>query len=178
MIVLSYLAVRKNFGLSAGLFALPFIWVTFEWLYALGQFAFPWLTLGNTQTYQLGNIQFAEITGVYGISFWLVVLNVLFFSLLDECGCRAKGKAAVESEHRLVAAIIAVVYLLPGLYSLTVDETTISSPAMPPLRVGIVQPNIDPWSKWEGCEHSRRPRRTSRTIIWHDAASRKRRGCK
>ena len=79
VIVLTYVFIRKNLGLSAGLIALPFLWVTFEWLYALGEFAFPWLTFGNTQTYQLAKIQFAELTGVYGISFWLLVLNVLVF---------------------------------------------------------------------------------------------------
>ena len=147
LIVLSYLAVRKSFGLAAGLFALPFIWVTFEWLYALGQFAFPWLTFGNTQTYQLGNIQFAEITGVYGISFWLLVLNVLFFSLL----AGAIGEREKQSLKRslIIAAAAAVVYLLPNVYSLTIDENKILSTVKPPFTVGIVQPNIDPWSKWE-----------------------------
>ncbi len=113
LIVLSYLAVRKSFGLNAGLFALPFIWVAFEWMYALGQFAFPWLTLGTTQTYQLGNIQFAEITGVYGISLWLVVLNVLIFAVMMRA---VAGKMRLSFGRSIVmfAAIIGV-YLLPGL---------------------------------------------------------------
>ena len=94
VIVLFYLVVRKNFGLKAGLLALPFIWVTFEWLYALGELAFPWLTLGNTQTYQLEKIQFAEITGVYGISLWIVVMNALFFFLLMNVLLENKKKSS------------------------------------------------------------------------------------
>jgi len=147
VIVLSYLAVRKSFGLGAGLFALPFIWVTFEWLYALGQFAFPWLTLGNTQTYQLANIQFAEITGVYGVSFWLLVLNVLFFLLLT--GAVGEKEKLSLRRSLILTCAIAVIYLLPNLYSATMDDRAFSSPVSTPLTVGIVQPNIDPWSKWE-----------------------------
>ena len=148
VIVLSYLVVRKNFGLIAGLVSLPFIWITFEWLYALGEFAFPWLTLGNTQTYELGKIQFAEFTGVYGISFWLLIINVLFFVLLMNV-MREKERMSMKV-NLLATAAIAVVYLLPSLYSLTIDETRFSSFQNPSLRVGIVQPNIDPWAKWEG----------------------------
>jgi apolipoprotein N-acyltransferase len=148
VIVLSYLVVRKNFGLNTGLIALPFIWITFEWLYAYSEFAFPWLTLGNTQTYELGKIQFAEWTGVYGISFWLLIINVLFFFLLMNV-MRQKEHMSLKI-NLLTTAAIAVVYLLPSLYSLTIDERRFSSSENPVLRVGIVQPNIDPWAKWEG----------------------------
>ncbi|MGA7160479.1 MAG: apolipoprotein N-acyltransferase [Bacteroidota bacterium] len=147
VIVLCYLVVRKNFGLNAGLAALPFIWVTFEWLYALGEFAFPWLTLGNTQTYQLEKIQFAELTGIYGISLWLVVMNVLFFFLLMAV-LRNNDKKPVKAKLYL-AVIIVIVYLLPNLYSLTIDEKQFSGGGLPSLKVGIVQPNVDPWDKWE-----------------------------
>ena len=147
VIVLSYLVVRKSFGLNAGLVALPFIWVTFEWLYALSEFAFPWLTLGNTQTYELGKIQFAEWSGVYGISLWLLIINVLFFILVMNVMREKKMSMKV---NLLTTAAIAVVYLLPNLYSLTIDEKRFSSSEIPSLKVGIVQPNIDPWEKWEG----------------------------
>lgn len=147
MIMLSYVFVRKNLGLVAGLMALPFLWVTFEWLYALGEFAFPWLTLGNTQTYQLEKIQFAEITGVYGISFWLVVLNVLvfaFFVRLIRAGDR----------HRLhdltyIAIGVLIVYMLPNLFHPMMPSPETPASDRPSLRVGILQPNIDPWEKWE-----------------------------
>jgi len=147
VIVLSYFFVRRSFGLNAGLVALPFIWISFEWLYALGEFAFPWLTLGNTQTYQLAKIQFAELTGVYGISFWLVILNVLFFFLLT--GAMRKKEELSLKTNLAVTGAIAVVYLLPNFYSMTIDENRFSSSGLPPLTVGIVQPNVDPWAKWD-----------------------------
>jgi apolipoprotein N-acyltransferase len=152
LVVLAYLAVRRNFGLTFGLVALPFVWVTFEWLHALGEFAFPWLTLGNTQTYQLGKIQFAEITGVYGISLWLLVINVLFFFLLMQLLREAGNK--VYTRHLYIGGAIVIIYLLPDLYRTTIDENRFLNPGAPTLNVGIVQPNLDPWDKWEGAKSS------------------------
>ena len=146
LIVLSYSFVRKNLGLIAGLAALPFLWVTFEWLYALGEFAFPWLTLGNTQTYNLSKIQFAEITGVYGISFWLLVLNVLVF-LLFRHSTRTEDRKRFR-KSLIVAAGILVVYMLPNFFRPSLQST--GEPGLPSLTVGVVQPNVDPWEKWDG----------------------------
>jgi len=147
MIVLSHVFIRKNLGLAAGLMALPFLWITFEWLYALGEFAFPWLTLGNTQTYQLEKIQFAEITGVYGISLWLVILNVLVFTLFIRSAKVDDRKRQQQSTS--IAIGIVIVYMLPNLFTLARPFTVSPTRNLPSLRVGILQPNIDPWEKWE-----------------------------
>ena len=148
LIVITYVAIRRSLGLAAALLALPFVWVTFEWLHAAGEFSFPWLTLGNSQTYQLGKIQFAELTGVYGISFWILVINVLFFLLVlrlvrDPENRSLKGKI-------YLSAIIIVVYLLPDVYTATIDERQFMNPAAAKLTVAVVQPNLDPWEKWGG----------------------------
>ena len=147
VVVLSYRFVRKSFGLGIGLTALPFLWVTLEWLYALGEFAFPWLTLGNTQTYQLSKIQFADISGVYGISLWIMAINVLFFLL----ALRLLTDGERYKRHALTfGAGILLLYVLPNFYSAGVNETAFSIESSRSITVGIVQPNIDAWEKWEG----------------------------
>ena len=55
-------------------FGLPFAWVALEWARAHAISGFPWANLGYTQTPLNPLIQFADITGVYGLS-WLVVLG-------------------------------------------------------------------------------------------------------
>ncbi|MDR3557154.1 MAG: apolipoprotein N-acyltransferase [Syntrophobacteraceae bacterium] len=55
-------------------FGLPFVWVSLEWIRAFMISGFPWSNLGYTQTPLLHLIQVADITGVYGLS-WLVVLG-------------------------------------------------------------------------------------------------------
>ncbi|MGE5315434.1 MAG: apolipoprotein N-acyltransferase [Acidobacteriota bacterium] len=140
-----FVFIRKRFGTVRGVWALPFVWVTFEWLYALTELSFPWLTIGNTQTYYLTTIQFIEITGVYGLSFWILLLNVIAYLLV---------KRAMEegSSKRLIvpALAFAALFLLPNLYGWTVDRGRIMHSEAKPITVGIVQPNIDPWDKWEG----------------------------
>lgn len=150
LILLAYLVVRRNLGLAIGLLGLPFVWITFEWLYALGEFAFPWLTLGNTQTYQIGKLQFAEYTGVYGISLWLVIINVLFFFLLIRLLRNDEGNSFKRNLY--IGGAILIIYVLPDLYSLTIDEDKFSAADVAPINVGIVQPNLDPWEKWEGAK--------------------------
>lgn len=148
LIVSVYLLIRKSFGLTRALIALPFVWVTLEWLYGRSEFAFPWLTLGNSQTYQLGKIQFAECSGVFGVSLWLLILNVLFFFLLLRVLQRT-GERPDRISFSLAGAIL-VLYILPDIYSATVDEERFFASNEPAINIGVVQPNLDPWEKWEG----------------------------
>ncbi len=139
-----YFFVNKRLKNRFSVITFPFIWVTMEWLYALGELAFPWLHIGNTQTYQLDKIQFADITGVYGISFWLLVINVLAYFLVKQIQSNSKlnGKSA------LLALSIVLVYILPNFYR--IDENSFHNSENKKINVGIIQPNIDPWNKWEG----------------------------
>jgi apolipoprotein N-acyltransferase len=142
---LMFVFVRKQFGTRAGMFSFPFIWVTFEWLYAFGELSFPWLTLGNTQTYYLRTIQFIDLTGVYGLSFWILVLNVIAYYIV--AGIRAHGFSRTVIVQ---SAGFAVVFALPLAYPLLPPSEAAEEKAGKPLTIGIVQPNIDPWDKWEG----------------------------
>lgn len=138
-----YFFIRKRVPHLVAVWSFPFIWITMEWLYALGELAFPWLHLGNTQTYQLQKIQFADITGVYGVSFWILVLNVLSYLLV-----RSIQTGKKERLQWYLAAGIIIVYLLPNLYQNN-DKEFLKDTAKS-INVGIIQPNIDPWNKWEG----------------------------
>ena len=64
-------------------YALPFIWTMIDFLRSLGQISFPWASIANTQAQEsfLPIIQFIEITGMFGITFWIVSLNVSLFYL-------------------------------------------------------------------------------------------------
>jgi apolipoprotein N-acyltransferase len=140
--IMLYRFVRKRVGLNTGLITLPFLWIFYEWIYALSEFAFPWLTLGNTQTYHPYKIQFIDITGVYGISVWLMIINILFFSLLL-FGKNARTRLAI-------ATSIIVLYILPGFYTPENSFHLSENGSAKKVVVSIIQPNIDPWEKWEG----------------------------
>ena len=63
--------------LSSLLFV-PAIWVSLEWLRANWPLnGLPWLFMGHPQTPILAMCQIADVTGVYGVSFWVVAINAL-----------------------------------------------------------------------------------------------------
>ena len=53
-----------------------------EYLRSNGTVGFPWMSLANTQLDFLTLAQNVEICGIYGISFWVVSINILLFNFL------------------------------------------------------------------------------------------------
>jgi apolipoprotein N-acyltransferase len=129
--------VLKKFP-KCGLLLVPFAWTAIEYLQVFGETAFPWVYLGYTQSYYLPLIQYAEFTGVYGISFWVACLNVLLFYLW-------KNK---ENKQKIIPAIVivALFFMLPFLYGfLRISQ----KPAGQPIKIALIQGNIDPFEKWD-----------------------------
>jgi len=60
------------------LVAAPLIWVSWEYIFAYLFTGFPWGLLGYSQVKNLPLLQTASVTGVYGLSFALVLLQGLF----------------------------------------------------------------------------------------------------
>jgi len=134
----NYILIGWWFGLlqarlgRVALWALPSIWVAVEFLRSFGTLGFPWVTLANAQTSLFLPIQNAEITGIYGLSFWAVLINVLVIELLHA------GKKLYPG------LILGAAVLLPWFTGwLLLPE----APA-PDFRVGVVQPNVNALEKW------------------------------
>lgn len=141
----------KNFRFKyLYLISFPFIWVTFEYLHTLTQFSFPWLTLGNTQTYNLSKIQFIEYTGVYGLSFWICTIGILVFYFIEKQ--REAGWRNFNIKTYLLIIFIIVLYLMPDAYTFIMKSPAKYSNAFTngEINVGVVQPNADPWERWGG----------------------------
>ncbi len=79
------LAYNKLYHYKAafGLLALPFLWVGMEYFRSLTQCAFPWTDLGYSQGYYLTMVQIVSVVGVYGLSFILVIMNILVWQALS-----------------------------------------------------------------------------------------------
>lgn len=142
----AYMVVKRRLGPRVALAALPALWVGYEYTHSLSEWSFPWLTLGNTQTHDLARIQMAEFTGVWGISLWILVVNALVYWWYSGL---ASGVWTPGSRGSVfVLASTGIVAVAPMVYGLAVLP---AGPAVPerPLQVGIIQPNVDPWRKWE-----------------------------
>jgi len=71
----------SNLGLQAITYASA--WTLFEYLHHHWDLAWPWLTLGNAWSTLPGLIQYISITGIWGVSFWVVAVSVLFYHLIQ-----------------------------------------------------------------------------------------------
>jgi len=56
----------------------PFLWISFEYIITYFLTGFPWGLLGSSQYSNIYFIQLASITGVYGLSFVLVLFQSMF----------------------------------------------------------------------------------------------------
>ena len=137
------LAVLMRRWGSAALVAAPALWTTCEYGLSLGQLGFPWLLLGHSQAGMPAAIQYAEYTGVYGVSFWIVAVNALVYGLLHE-------RDNTRWRWRL-SAVSLVALCGPPLYGWTVlaasaptDQNRADEGAV---RVGLVQNNLG-LAKW------------------------------
>ena len=121
---------------SKGLFVLPFAWVAMELIRSIGALGFPWINLGLTQTEYLPLIQIADITGSYGISFWIILINIGFYLAIIY-----KDK----SKYLIVTSLVfLLVFIFGYIRIITLDETSTES-----VKIAITQPNINPDEKWD-----------------------------
>lgn len=123
------------------LLLLGFLWIGFELLLSLWELAFPWMILGNTQYLFYYELQWASIGGIWLISSFVMALNILlYFSLkyymADQ---KVKSKSLLNNALTFLVIIFIGGFLLPYTNSTSIGKMTI----------GIVQPNVDPWTKWE-----------------------------
>jgi apolipoprotein N-acyltransferase len=72
---------REKLGLSP-ILTLPVVWVALEFLRSFFLTGFPWATLGYSQSDHLALIQSADIFGVYGISFLLILTNAVLAEVI------------------------------------------------------------------------------------------------
>jgi apolipoprotein N-acyltransferase len=146
-IILLAFAVKNKLGLVPGLVAFALFWTSFEYLHSLGEYSFPWLTLGNSQAYDLQRIQIIEYTSVYGLTLLIFAFNIIAFLVIVN---QTSGKWKLQSKQVLsYLSVLAVLYFGTALYGTYVGNKE-SVESKNKISVGILQPNFDPWDKWGG----------------------------
>ncbi len=77
--------IRRRIGWDMVVVA-PFLWVSLEYVRSFFLTGFPWATLGYSQYMNLPFIQVADITGVYGISFLILLVNSAVYDFISIMG--------------------------------------------------------------------------------------------
>ncbi|HUJ19346.1 MAG TPA: apolipoprotein N-acyltransferase [Nitrospirota bacterium] len=114
--------------------AAPALWTALELARTYVFSGFPWALLGYTQYRILPVIQISDMTGVYGVSFLIVLVNASISEFI-----RDRKKIAVL----LPAVVILSLTLGYGFSRLHADEGTDR------IRISVVQGNIEQDKKWD-----------------------------
>jgi apolipoprotein N-acyltransferase len=143
----AYLVNRFSKSHPVSIFLLaPVTWTALEYLRSTHSiYGFSWQGLGYSQFQSLPVIQMASITGVYGITALIVLVNAGLFVLLHP----AFEKYPVWQNHRKRIAVSTLLFLLlcVGYGKWTLQREPIYSAQ--PVRVGLIQGNIPQKMKWD-----------------------------
>jgi len=121
------------------MFFIPATWVTMEWFRSTLLGGFGWSLLAHSQSRNLPIIQIADITGAYGVSFIIVLVNAAIFLTVKDI----RAKKFKKIPYLLVTIFILYVSVAYGILRVKNIFTGQS------IRVAVVQGNIPQDKKWD-----------------------------
>ena len=172
-------ALGVNWGAARGfnlLWWAPVLWVALEFGQTYIITGFPWELLGNGLYRHPVLLQLADVTGVYGLSFLIVLVSASLYLLVSPTPARAPrmGKLGQLS----AVGLILVLWLGYGFYRLGAMQRLEAE--SPKVKVAVAQGNIKQGDKWKKemvqatlaryAELTRKVR-GARLIIWPETAA-------
>jgi apolipoprotein N-acyltransferase len=120
---------------------MPIAWAALEWVRTYFPIGFPWNLLGYAAYRNLELIQFAEFTGVYGVSALIMFFNVVSYIVMFQVQRRPLQTASLAALTSAMAA--ALLFGSWRIHRLAAAEPQGS------LKVAIVQGDIPQSIKWD-----------------------------
>ncbi|MEA3560521.1 MAG: apolipoprotein N-acyltransferase [Candidatus Omnitrophota bacterium] len=141
--------------LSSGfwfLLLVPCFWVALEYIRSHLFSGFGWAALGYSQYLNIPLIQIADITGVYGVSFLVMMVNVSIFQILQAAGRRPqaagrKFQTARTDFKSLLINIGIVSLILIAVFGY--GKSQLLKRPEPKIKIAVVQGNISQQEKWD-----------------------------
>ncbi len=119
----------KNKSPWVGIWSIPFLWVSVEYIRSLGLLGFPWVSIGNSMTDFILPIQIVEYTAIYGVSFWIVLINVSIVHWLK-----------YRQNYNII--IILVTFSIPFMIGKYLIKNHLDYPNNSGINITSIQPNI------------------------------------
>jgi apolipoprotein N-acyltransferase len=138
--VARYLSLRHHVPWTL---SLPALWILHEWARSYGPFGgYPWSNLAYTQSQFIHLIQSADLFGVYGLSFLIVLINAIIAQI-----CLIGGNRRYFPWRSACIALL----LLLSFYSygsFRLERIQFQANDVERISVVLVQPNIPQSIKW------------------------------
>ncbi len=137
---------KKSFGRWIGYGSIIIYWLAFEYIHHNWELSWPWLTLGNVFATHPEWVQWYEYSGTTGGSLWVLVANVIAYSLFVENRAHGKTRAYYLKLVGLVAILILPIIISRLIVS---GEQKLQASLQEDVakNIVIVQPNIDPYTE-------------------------------
>lgn len=122
---------------------IPSVWVLLEYARSHLMTGFPWALLGYSQSFNLPVIQIAGITGVWGVSFLVMMVNV---AIVEIIWSRSKGLRSRLKTTLILIIPFLILTLCYGYYRLSRSRPGDMENL---IRVSVIQGNIPQELKWD-----------------------------
>ena len=136
-----YFYLRRHSAILWG----SLFWVGAEFLRGRLLSGFPWNTLASSQARFLEFIQMASVTGAYGVSFIIIMVNCVLF----EVGLVLRGHALKYFRTLMVGALGLVASALIYGYLELREADKMPSVGPLPIALAAIQPNVSQGQKWD-----------------------------
>lgn len=126
----------------------PLLWTALEYSKSHLLTGFPWENLGYSQYLYTYLVQSADITGVFGLSFAIILINVIIsrIFIFRRPGMNRKERGRRVAAEVAAGALIVLILIGYGIFRIgDVEKSRDRSPEMP---VSLIQGNIDQNIKW------------------------------
>lgn len=131
---------RRAVPSKLNMLTLIFFWISYEYFHHNWDGTWPWLSLGNGFADWYKWIQWYEYTGIFGGTFWILLVNIILFQVFM--------KILHKEEFRKLVPLLTIslfLIVLPVLQSYRLYNGYREKPW--PVDVVVVQPNVDPYNE-------------------------------
>lgn len=157
---LLYFISNRLVGNKISIWLFPLFWTIFEWLHSIGDMGYSWLSIAHTQYTNLYWYQIVDIAGIWGATFLIVITNVFIYKLLlynkNESGRFSFKFLFNSTKKKIYATTICLIFIVPMVYGTVqmnkYDYKSDLASSNNQVNIGLIQPNIDPWEKWDGSQ--------------------------
>ena len=140
---------KKKFTGSLPYIFLMVTWIAWERFYFDAEISWPWLVLGNSFARTTWAIQWYEATGTLGGSLWVWLCNLSIFGILVSTSDGSIFRWNTKAKIAALAGIVTL-FAAPVITSGIIGSKYLNSMESDDnLDVLIVQPNIDPYNKFQ-----------------------------